>query len=258
VAEDVVLIDHRGPITILTLNRPAKRNALGREMRVRLAEAVAACEENVQCRAVILTGAGDAFCGGGDISEMEDRPPLARRATMDELKVVVRGIARSSKIYVAAVNGAAAGAGFSLSMLCDYVVAARTARFLAAFTRIGLMPDLGLLWSLPNRIGVTKARQLLLSAETVEAPRAYAMGVVDELADAAELLEAASAAAERLAVGAPLPTSLIKRAFVRGVPSLEEALDLESDGQPLAAMTNDHKNGVAAFKERRRPTFEGA
>jgi enoyl-CoA hydratase/carnithine racemase len=254
---DAILLERRDEIAILTLNRPERRNAIGLEVLQELIARMESCEADAGCRAVVLTGSGSAFSSGGDISEMKPRSPLARRETLYRFRSLVRLVNRGSKVYVAAVNGPAFGAGFSIAMLCDWVVVDEKAVFSAAFTKIGLMPDVALMWSLPNRVGATRAKQLMLSAESVNAERARLLGIADETAGQDGVVSCAVAAARRMCQGAPLSVALIKAAAARGPSRIDEVMDMEVDGQPLLTTTRDHAEGLAAFRERRPAVFDG-
>lgn len=255
-ASDAVLLERAGEVAVLTLNRPQKRNALGQELLGRLTGLVADCEADPSCRAVVLTGAGGAFCAGGDISEMRPRSAIDRRQNLHRFHALARMLAHASKVYVAAVDGPASGAGFSIAMLCDMVVTSSSAAFSAAFARVGLMPDVALLWSLPNRIGAARAKQVMLSGERIDAARALQMGISDAVAGPDGVVADAVAAARKLCQGAPLATAIIKAAFARAPARIDDVLAMELDGQPLLATTGDHAEGVAAFRERRPPVFK--
>jgi enoyl-CoA hydratase/carnithine racemase len=256
---ETVLIERRGGVAIVTLSAPAKRNALSTEMRTTLRARLTDLGLDEACRSIVLTGAGGQFCAGGDISEMvpASANPLLATHRLHILHDVVRAIIRGAKPVVAAVEGAAAGAGFSLAAACDYVVAARDARFVASFAKIGLVADCGLQFSLSQRIGPALARRVLLGAETIAAERGAALGLVDALTEPDGAVDAAVAVAAGYAELPPLALAAIKGAFARGAPSLEEALALETDLQARLAGTEDHAEAKAAFLARRQPMFRG-
>lgn len=254
---DAVLLDRQGSIAILTLNRPDKRNAIGDAIREALVPLLGEITADPSCRAVVLTGAGGAFCSGGDLGEMRPRSMLERRARLEGWRSAIHLITRGPKVFVAAVDGPAYGAGFSLALLCDQVVAGPTARFSAAFVKVGLMPDLGLLWSLPGRVGLGRAKALLLSGSAVDAAEAVQLGIADHLAPEGATLDEAIRCASLFADAAPGSVSQIKAALARGPARLEEVLDWELDGQPLLACTEDHQEGKLAFLERRPARFKG-
>lgn len=257
---DTVLIERRNGVAIVTLNAPAKRNALSTEMRNALRARLVELGLERECRAIVLTGAGGQFCAGGDISEMvpASGDPLQATHRLHILHDVVRAIVGGAKPVVAAVEGTAAGAGFSLAAACDHVVAARDARFVAAFVRIGLVADCGLQLTLSQRVGHAQAKRILLTGETVPADRAAEIGLVDVLAESGAALDMAVAIAAGFAQLPPLALAMIKVSFARGAASLEEALSLEGDLQARLAMTADHEEAKAAFLARRKPSFTGS
>jgi 2-(1,2-epoxy-1,2-dihydrophenyl)acetyl-CoA isomerase len=252
-----VLVERRDGVAIVILNAPEKRNALSSGMRVALRDRLIELGLERDCRAIILTGAEGQFCAGGDISEMVPAGPLATHR-LQILHDAVRAIVRGAKPVIAAVEGAAAGAGFSLAMACDYVVAAKTARFVAAFVKLGLVADCGLQFSLTQRVGAAEAKRILLGAETVDAEHAAKIGLVDVLAVPGGAVESALALTKVFAELPPLAVAATKLAFSRGPASLEEALALETDLQARLAATRDHQEAKTAFLERRKPSFTGA
>jgi 2-(1,2-epoxy-1,2-dihydrophenyl)acetyl-CoA isomerase len=253
----VVLTWDEGPIRVITLNRPEVRNAFDIAMRVELAAAIEAAMADDQVRVLVLTGAGGAFCAGGDISIMEQmsRDEAATRAELTQR--VVRTLWAGTKPVLAAVEGPAFGAGLSLALACDRIVAAADARFGAAFTRIGLAGDMGVLASLPARLGLARARQFLMLSEQATAPDALVMGLIDVVTEPGNAVPAALADARKLAAGPPLALAAIKAAFARYPASREQLLELETETQVAMYMSADFAEGIAAFRERRPPRFEG-
>ena len=249
-----------GRVTVLSLNGPGRRNAISVEMREATIRTLKACIASDDCRAIVLTGNNGDFSSGGDVkatrAEAEPDPLRTRRNAM-LLHDVVRLIAVGPKAVVAAVEGCAYGAGVSLAAACDYVVAARGARFCASFGKVGLMADAGLTWSLVQRVGPVKAKQLLLTARIVEAEEATAIGLADQLVETGGALDAAIAEAETYAGLAPLAVAAMKSALGRGPAPLETMLAIEADLQPMLAMSHDYREGREAFSERRKPTFRG-
>ena len=246
--------DRDGLTAVLTLDYPERRNALAIPMRRALAEALERIEADPALRAVVITGAGGTFCAGGDISGMDATDLAAGRDRFRLTHHLVRLLIKGSKPLIAAVEGWCVGAGLSLAMCCDTVVAARDARFAAGFGKIGLIADLGLLHTLPARIGQGRARQVLLYGDTMDAARAEEIGLVDELAETATTLDIALARARRFADTAPLPTALTRRWLAVG---LDAALDWERDTQSGLFLTADHAEGKAAFMQKRPPRFRG-
>jgi 2-(1,2-epoxy-1,2-dihydrophenyl)acetyl-CoA isomerase len=246
-------------VATVTLDRPDALNALTVPLKEALVEAFRAFASDDAVRAVVLTGAGRAFCAGQDLHErlQPDALPLA-----DEIRArynpLIRAMRALPKPIVAAVNGVAAGAGASLAFACDIRIAAEAASFLLAFGRVGLIPDSGATWLLPRLIGGAKAAELALTTDPLSAADAERLGLVARVVPPAELLQEARALARRLAAAAPVALALTKEALERSwTASFEEQLELEADLQGRAGSTADHAEGIAAFIERRRPTFRG-
>jgi 2-(1,2-epoxy-1,2-dihydrophenyl)acetyl-CoA isomerase len=260
VAESPVLLDVAGGVASLTLNRPDKLNAFTAAMHEQLAAALARIEGDRGVRAVLLTGAGRAFCAGQDLSERAmGGEAVDLGETLERLynPLIARLVALDRPV-VAAVNGVAAGAGANLALACDLVLAARSATFIQAFARIGLVPDSGGTWHLPRLAGTARALGMALTGEPVSAEQALAWGLIWRVVDDERLLPEARALAERLAAGPTLALGLIKRA-IRGASrtTLEEQLAIERDLQRTAGASRDYREGVAAFLEKRPPHFEG-
>ena len=247
-------------VAVLRLNAPDKINAISLEMREALIAALERRFMDDECSAIVLAGSGGNFSAGGDIKGTRPTAEqLARtvRHKLSRLQELVRLIAYCPKPVVAAVEGKALGAGMSLAIACDAVVAADNAQFGAVFGKVGMVPDAGLMYTLPRRVGGALAQHMLLSARVVEAPQAREMGLVDEVVPCAELIAAACAQARRLGDIAPLALSAIKSLGAGSCASLEEAFAEELRLQPLLAMSNDNAEARAAFAERRKPNFRG-
>ena len=250
-----MLTEHRDGLTaVLTLNYPERRNALAVPMRRALVEALERIEADPALRAIVITGAGGTFCAGGDISGMDIADLAAGRERFRLTHQLVRLLVHGSKPIVAAVEGWCVGAGLSLAMCCDTVMAARDARFAAGFGKIGLIADLGLLHTLPARIGQGRARQVFLYGDSMDAGRAEQIGLVDELVEPGNALDAAVARAQRFAEAAPLPVALTRQWLAAG---LDAALDWEREAQSSLFLTADHAEGKAAFLQKRPPRFSG-
>lgn len=252
-----VLRTDRGAVRLLTLNRPDVRNAIDLELRVALAEALEDAMADPATRAVVLTGAGAMFCSGGDIASMRRMGAEEATARAEAAQRVVRAVWRGDKPVIAAVEGGAFGAGVSLASACDRVVAARDARFAISFQRVGLAGDMGIFTSLPARIGLARARQLLLFPQEVDAARAAELGLVDAVVDPGTTLATALADAARLAAGPPLALAAVKRLLRPPADGSPDPLDLEVQEQVRLFDTADFAEGVAAFHERRSPRFHG-
>ena len=252
--EAPLLEERVGAVIVLTLNVPARRNALSLALRGMLTERLRGIEADPDIRAIVLRGAGGNFCSGGDLTEMNATDFGAARARMATTHRLVRALVGSAKPVVAAVEGWAAGAGFSVALCCDLVVAASDARFVASFGNVGLIGDLGLLHTLPRRVGEAWARRILLLGEPVDAATAERIGIAHAVTPPGEALQAALAWAETLAARAPLAVAMTKAVLADGLDAL---LDRERDVQAMLFQTADHAEGKAAFKDRRPPRFEG-
>ena len=250
-----MLIEAReGRTAVLTLDNPARRNALAIPMRQALSDAFQRIEADREVRAVVLTGSGGTFCAGGDISGMNAADLAAGRERFRLTHQLVRLMAFGSKPIIAAVEGYAVGAGLALALLCDTVVAAEDAQFGAGFGAVGLVADFGLAHTLPLRVGQGRARQVLLYGERMEAPAAERIGLVDHCVPGGTALPAALARAARFAEMAPLPVALTRGYLARG---LDAALEWERETQSALFATADHAEGKAAFLGKRPPRFSG-
>ncbi|MDB5511025.1 MAG: enoyl-CoA hydratase [Enterovirga sp.] len=250
--------DTDGPVTVLTIRYPERRNALSMPIRAMLADSVAQAMNDAACRAIVLTGAGGQFCSGGDISGMDGLDAITSRGRLVEAHRLVRLLVEGEKPVIAAVEGHAAGAGLSLAAACDIVVAARDATFTCSFNRIGLVPDLGAAWLLPQRLGHMRARQIMLTGEPFGAAEAERWGFVAELTEPGAALTRAIAAARRIGdTAAPLSNAYTKRLLARQPASLAEILKAEEDAQSILFSSRDFDEGRSAFREKRKPGFEG-
>jgi 2-(1,2-epoxy-1,2-dihydrophenyl)acetyl-CoA isomerase len=263
VSGDTVLVARSGGVTRLTLNRPDKLNAFTTGMHAELRAALEAAAADARCRVVVLTGAGRAFCAGQDLAETRpsgagDAPDSGNRLEQ-WYNPLVRLITTLEKPVICAVNGVAAGAGANVALACDLVYAARSASFLQAFARIGLVPDASGTWTLPRLVGPARARGLTMLAEPLSAEKAEAWGLIWKAVDDDKLEAEVSAVAQKLAVAPTYGLALTKRAILlSSTNTLSQQLDVERDLQQLAASSPDAKEGVAAFLEKRPARFTGA
>ncbi|HHB77727.1 MAG TPA: 2-(1,2-epoxy-1,2-dihydrophenyl)acetyl-CoA isomerase [Saprospiraceae bacterium] len=246
-------------LTILKLNRPKAYNSFNREMALTLQDALLQCAEDDDIRAVLLTGEGRAFSAGQDLKEVvdPDGPPLTTILT-EHYNPLVRQIRALPKPIVAAVNGVAAGAGANLALACDIVVATKSASFIQAFSKIGLIPDSGGTFFLPRLIGLQKATALMMLGDKVSAEEAAQMGMIYKVFDDDDFGESALRLAQKLSQMPTKGLAMTKYALNQSFTnSLDAQLDLEGELQPKAGVTEDYKEGVAAFLEKRKPIFKG-
>ena len=260
--ESPVLLAIEDGVAVVTLNRPDKLNAFNEAMHHGLMEAVDRIERDDAVRAVLITGAGRAFCAGQDLAERAIAPgetPPDLGDTLERLyEPLVQRITGLPKPVVAAVNGVAAGAGCNLALLCDLIIAGRSAQFIEAFVRIGLVPDAGGTFSLPRLVGLQRALGMALTGDAIDAGRALEFGLVWQVVPDEALPDEAMALARRLAAGPTTALGLTKR-LLRGSfdHDLEAQLALERELQRQAGRTTDFREGVAAFLEKRPPRFTG-
>jgi len=253
----MVLKERQDGVLVLTLNRPEKLNAITGELLDALYAALKEGEEDREVRALLLTGAGRAFSAGQDLTEFGDQKP-DYEAHLRRYNRVVEAMAGLEKPLVVAVNGVAAGAGMSLALWGDLRLAAVGASFTTAFVRIGLVPDSGLSFLLPRLVGLAKAQELLLLSPRLSAEEALALGLVHRVVPAEKLMEEALSLAKELAQGPTRAYALTKKLLLETYRlSLTEALALEAVLQGQAGQTQDHEEGVRAFREKRPPRFQG-
>lgn len=258
--ESPLLVDRREGWIRLTLNRPDRLNAFTAELHLALHAALDDAAADDTCRAVLLTGAGRGFCAGQDLSArtgLTEAPDLG--ATLNAYyNPLVRRIRALKKPVICAVNGVAAGAGANIALACDIVLAARSAKFIQAFAKIGLVPDSGGTYFLPRLIGDARARALMLLAEPVSAAQAAEWGMIWKMVEDADLAAEAERLTAHLATQPTFGLALTKEALnASGGNSLDAQLDLERDLQRRAGHSPDYAEGTAAFMEKRSPVFTG-
>jgi 2-(1,2-epoxy-1,2-dihydrophenyl)acetyl-CoA isomerase len=261
VDEDPILVERREGWRVLTLNRRDRLNSFNEAMHERLMAALLEAEADEGCRALLLTGAGRGFCAGQDLSNRVFEPGV----TPDLTKTIerwynplVRKLRSFPMPIVCAVNGVAAGAGANIALACDIVLAARSAKFIQAFAKIGLLPDSGGTWFLPRLVGLARARGLALLAEPLPAEKAEAWGLIWKAVDDESLMIEAEKLAAHLATQPTIGLALTKQALdASWGNTLDRQLDLERDLQGEAGRTPDYAEGVSAFFAKRAPSFTG-
>jgi len=263
-SENVLGAERDGPVLTVTLQRPTSRNAIDTPLRRALLAAVEGAAADRAVRAVVLTGAGGAFCAGADLkASSNERPPGADgfrglEPVLDEFHSIIRAIVGAPKPVIAMVEGPAVGFGCDLALACDLRFVAPSAYFQEKFVKIGLMPDGGGTFWLPRLVGLGRALEIILTGDPVPAARALELGIANRVVDTPGLRAETLALAQRLAAGPPLAYAEIKRAVRAGLGgTIDDALSLERAGQLRCLASRDCVEGVGAWVERRDPTFVG-
>jgi 2-(1,2-epoxy-1,2-dihydrophenyl)acetyl-CoA isomerase len=254
-----VLVSREAGVLTLTLNRPDKLNAFTPEMHKLLRDALEQALDDPGVRAVLLTGAGRGFCAGQDLSERKADAPIDLSVSLgSHYNPLVRRLRSLPKPVVCAVNGVAAGAGANIALACDIVLAARSASFVQSFAKLGLVPDCGGTYVLPRLVGSARAMGLALLSERLSAEDAERWGLIWKAVEDARLAEEAGSLARTLAAGPTKGYGLIKKALYASSGNLLDAqLDLERDLQREAGSSEDYREGVAAFLQKRPPSYKG-
>jgi 2-(1,2-epoxy-1,2-dihydrophenyl)acetyl-CoA isomerase len=253
-----VRLDKEGTVAILTLDRPDRLNAMADPMWDALHGHLGTIAADESVRAVILTGAGRAFCSGGDVTGMARTDIVSGRARSQKRHRAVLALYNLEKPVIAAVRGAVYGIGNALALACDLIVASDTAKFSMAFKKVGIVPDGGAIFFLTQNLGLSRAKELVYTARVVPAAEALALGLVARVVPDEKLEAEARALAAELAGSATYALALAKKMFhAMYVPTLEQLLELETLATGAARLTHDHQEGVAAFKEKRPPKFLG-
>jgi 2-(1,2-epoxy-1,2-dihydrophenyl)acetyl-CoA isomerase len=256
-----LLTHYSGGVATLTLNRPERMNAFIKPMHQALRDELDRIETDPAVKVLVLTGAGRGFCAGQDLAERVRNagdPPPDLGASLDEnYNPLVLRLRALPKPVICAVNGVAAGAGANLALAADFVIAAESASFLQAFAKIGLIPDAGGTYFVPRLIGTARAMSLMALAEPLKATEAASLGLIYKCVPDEVLMTEAHTLAERLSVMPPLAFAALKKALYNGKAGLQEQLLMERDLQRELGRSDDYAEGVAAFKEKRKPQFQG-
>ncbi|GAB4410193.1 MAG: 2-(1,2-epoxy-1,2-dihydrophenyl)acetyl-CoA isomerase PaaG [Bacteroidia bacterium] len=253
-----LLLDEQGPIATLTLNRPDRYNAFDETMSRELIEALRYCNKTPGIRTIVITGAGKAFCSGQDLKDVQGVPRSLGESVERRYNPMVRLVRETEKPFVCKLNGVAAGAGASLALACDFVIASEAASMVWAFANIGLVLDSGSSWFLPRLAGHRKAFELAVLGERISAGQALEFGLINRVVPAEALDDTTAELAERLAAAPTRAIGLIKRMLNRSFESsLDQMLDMERDCQEVAGRSGDYIEGVMAFVQKRKPVFHG-
>ena len=245
-------------VGVVTLDRPEKHNALTVEMREALGTAFETAARDASVRAVLLRASGPTFCASGDVGKMGEFTPTSGRELLKLAHRMVRNLANIEKPVVAAVRGPVAGIGWSMALACDAVIASETTKFSMVFRHVGLAPDGGAVYFLTQHLGLLRAKELVYSGRRVDAQEALALGLVNRVVADDVLDDIAFDHARELASGPTFALGVTKKMFkLMYQPDLETLLDAEAWAQGLALLTDDHKEGVQAFFDKRRPQFKG-
>lgn len=259
-----IIVSKEDHIAKVTLNRPEKLNAVNDQMVSELTMAFNNIAEDEEVRILVLTGAGRGFCAGADIEEDKDSifnerdPERIRQRLKSEHQVMLLALRGIKVPTIAVVNGIASGLGFDLALACDIRVGSENARFMVAFTRIGLVSGVGGSWLMPRVMGLPKAAELTFTGDFLEAEEAEKIGVLNRLVPADKLEEEGIALAQRIAERPPIAVRLAKLQLYKGLlTDFQSSLDIAAANQVIALLSEDHKEAIAAFREKRRPVFKG-
>lgn len=258
-SEPGIDLEKRDGIAIVTIRNPQRRNAFTPAMRRALTDTLAQLMTEGEIRAIVLRGDGEHFCSGADLSTSRAAgwTLIQHRENSREITRLTELLARGPKPVIAAVEGAAAAAGMGIACACDVVVAGGAANFIPLFTRLGLVPEVGLMYTLGQRIGAARARRMLMSSKPLDAVAALKIGLVDEVVEPGHAFGRAIEIAHEFDDCVPLAVAVVKEAFANGVPDVAAASRIEVDFVPLLVRTEDTREGIAAAREKRRPKFTG-
>jgi enoyl-CoA hydratase/carnithine racemase len=255
--EEILQVRYDGNIAVMTMNNPKRLNAFNMKMRQDMYARLLEIVENEECRAIVLTGAGGNLCSGGDISEMKRRKIIEGRQRFDLPTRLFKLLVTGPKPFIVAIEGNCMGAGVSFTAASDYAVAASNAKFGCAWIKVGLMPDVGGIWSIPRRIGHRKAMELCALGDTFDAEEALRLQLVNKLCQPGRALEEAMEVARRFAKNPPVAMALLKAALNGGNDTLDQAVNTEVNYQSVLMNTQDFGEAAQAFMEKRKPSFTG-
>jgi enoyl-CoA hydratase/carnithine racemase len=254
---EILQVRYDGNIAIMTMNNPKRLNAFNMKMRQAMYARLLEIVENEECRAIVLTGAGGNLCAGGDISEMQRRKIIEGRLRFDLPTRIFKLLVTGPKPFIVAVEGNCMGAGVSFVAASDYAVAASDAKFGCAWIKVGLMPDVGGIWSIPRKIGHRKAMELCALGDTFDANEALRLQLVNKLCEPGRALDEAIEVARRFAKNPPVAMALMKAALNIGNDSIDQAINTEVNHQSVLMNTEDFGEAAQAFMEKRKPNFTG-
>ncbi len=260
---DEILVEEKKNFVVLTLNRPDRFNAFTTEMYIKLLEILSKISIDEKIKAVLITGAGKGFCSGSDVAsrlggDLQNEKEAGRGESLRQIEDLTNFFGNFSKPVITAINGPAVGAGLSIALISDIRLASEKARFGAVWVKVGLIPDMGATYYLPRVVGLSKAIEMTLTGELVDAAEALKIGLVSKVVPHDQLMDRAIAMTESIASGPAVAIKLAKRALHRSVNNnLQMQMDYESYAQFFCRQTYDHKEGINAYKEKRKPLFRG-
>ena len=251
-------LDKEGGVATLTLNRPEKLNAISPQMFQSLQKALDDVGKDSSLKVLIITGAGRGFCAGLDVTTFSQVSEVSQQELGDDMRNFTFPLYNLPQPTIAAINGVAVGAGLSIAMLCDLRIASEKAKFSTGYARMGLIPDIGATYSLPRIAGTAKAMELMITSDTFDAAEAQRIGLLNRVVPEEDLMTVARELADKIAKGPSVAIRLIKQAIRRGIHnSLEQQIEFECFADYICFRTEDHKEAVSSFLEKRQPVFKG-